>query len=418
MNNTNSNIMNPTIICPRCQAEIALTDAIAAPLREEMAAEFERKRKAQEEALARNIEALKEQQKALEQARADFDAELARKLAAEKAVLEQRLMNKARADLAGELNDLKASLAEREKKLAEAEKAELDLRHKQRDLELRQKSLELEIARKLDAERTRIQEEATRHAVEEQHLRLSEKEKLITDLQKQIDTLKQKAEQGSQQLQGEVLELELEELLKSRFPHDDIQSVAKGVRGADVLQTVRLSNGQACGAIVWEAKRTRNWAPAWIGKLKEDQRSLQAEAAILLTQAMPSGCAHFAQQDGVWITDYACAMGLASALRQGLIGIAMSHSAETNKNEKMEVLYSYLTSTAFRQQVETIVESFATLKQDLDAEKRAMQKIWAKREKQLDHVLLGTSQLYGGLQGIVGQNALPEIERLQLPEND
>ena len=244
---------------------------------------------------------------------------------------------------------------------------------------------------------------------------------MINDLRREIVALKQKAEQGSQQLQGEVLEIELESLLKQRFPTDAIVPVSKGVRGADLLHRVRMISGRECGTIAWETKRTRNWAQSWIPKLKEDQRSQAAEIAVLVTEALPDGVRTFELIDGVWVTTPSCAMALATALRQGLVSVANERLAANGKTDKMEQLYEYLAGTEFRQKIEAIVEGFVTMKTDLESEKRALAKIWARREKQIEQVITNTALMYGNVQGIIGQSTLPEIQCLALaglPEND
>jgi hypothetical protein len=323
--------------------------------------------------------------------------------------------HQAREKLALDMQDLQAQLAEQKQQLEVARAAELDLRKKQRELEQQKQALQLEVARTLDEERGKICEAAKLQAAEEQQFRLAEKEKLIGDLQKQIASLKQKAEQGSVQLQGEVLELALEDHLGNEFIYDVIEPVAKGQRGADVLQRVRTNSGLDCGVILWETKRAKAWGKDWPAKLKEDQRAAKAELAVIVSQTLPPGCRTFGQVDGVWVCDFACVLPLAAALRQGLIGMAAARQAETGKQTKMEQLYRYLAGTEFRQRVEALVEAFVAMKKDLDDEKRAFTKRWAAREKQIEGAITHTAMLYGGIQGIVGQNALPDIKPLQLP---
>lgn len=403
-----------TIVCPHCKREIPLTEAVAHQVRRQLQADFDEQRRAQEKVFAEREAQLKETQQQLDVGRKSLTDEVERLLAEEKQKLLADARQQAESKLTVELRDLRAKLTEQTGKLAEAQKTELVLRKQRRDLEERQQALELEVARKLDAERARIRESAQQAAAEEQRLRLGEKEKLITDLQKQIETLRQKAEQGSQQAQGEALELAFEDQLRASFPGDDITPVSTGVRGADILQRVRTAAGHDCGTIIWETKRTRNWQKGWIAKLKEDQREHRAELAVLLSLALPPDVTNFASVEGVWVTDFACAIGLAGALRQGLLSLAGARRAESGKKEKMAVLYTYLSSTEFRQRIEAIVEAFVTMKADLDTEKRAMAKQWAKREKQLEQVVTTTALMYGDLQGIIGQAALPGIKVLEL----
>jgi hypothetical protein len=309
---------------------------------------------------------------------------------------------------------LRNRLDDRQKKLVESQNAELELRKKQRELENRGKELELEVARKLDAERDKIHKQASERAAEAERFKVAEKEKIISDLQQQISALKQKAEQGSMQLQGEVLELDLEGHLKTAFIHDVLEEVAKGVRGGDVKHAVRTNTGHECGMILWETKRTKNWSGGWIDKLKEDMRAAKSELAVLVTQAMPDGIKHFGQVDGVWVCDYASALPLAAALRSGLVNAAMTRLAETGKAGKMEELYAYLCGNEFRQHVEAVVETFVAMQAELLKERRAMEKAWGAREKQISRAIQHTAHLYGSIQGIAGQAALPEIKTLQL----
>jgi hypothetical protein len=373
------------IQCPHCKKEIQLSEAVAHQMREQLTKEFQAK-----------------------------EMERERTFATREKQLIQQGEKKAQEQLGIELKDLRAQLGEKDSKLAEASKAELELRKKQRELETKQATLELDVARKVDSERGKIREEARKQAVEEQQFRLLEEKKLVSDLQKQIEILKQKAEQGSQQSQGEVLELEFESKLRSSFPHDDIVPVSTGARGADVLQKVRTPNGQECGVIIWETKRTQKWSNGWIAKLKEDQRANHADIAVLLTMVLPSEVKNFSPHEGIWVTNFACGIGLAAALRGGLLSIAQARRIESGKKEKMAVLYEYLSGTEFSQKIEAIVESFVTMKTDLDSERRAMERIWAKREKQIQRVLTNTASMYGDIQGVIGHAALPDIKTLQL----
>ncbi len=366
---------------------------------------------------AQQIElALRQKQRELQEKQQDLELEVTRRLEQATAKVQEEAAAKAKQDWSLQFRDLQTQLAERDRKVAEAQQAELELRKQQRELEAKQQALELEVARQLDLERTRIRDEVKRTALEEQRLRLGEKEKVISDLQKQIETLRQKAEQGSQQLQGEVLELEFQQLLQSHFPADAITPVSTGVRGADLMQRVRDGAGQDCGSLIWEAKRTRAWNNGWPAKLKEDQRAHCADVAVLLTAALPAEVKNFASVDGVWVTDFGCALGLAAALRQGLISVANARRVESGKQEKMDVLYRYLSGNEFRQKVEAIVEAFVSMKSDLEAEKRALTRIWAKREKQIEQALGNTALMYGGVQGIIGQGALPAIQLLELED--
>lgn len=217
------------------------------------------------------------------------------------------------------------------------------------------------------------------------------------------------------QTQGEVLELDLESLLKSQFPVDEIEPVPKGIKGADIVQRVHDRGGRFCGTIIWESKHTKAWNDGWLSKLKDDQREVKAEIAVLVTETMPKGIERFSQVGGVWVTSYVLSIALASVLRTSLIDLAQLKSSLVGKSEKMEVLYNYLSGSEFRQRIEAIVESFQSMKEDLEQEKRATVKMWAKREKQIERVVTNTAGMYGDMEGIIG-TSLPHIRSLELTE--
>jgi hypothetical protein len=249
--------------------------------------------------------------------------------------------------------------------------------------------------------------------VDEQTLKVMEKEQTITAMQKQIEDLKRRAEQGSQQLQGEVQELELENLLRVKFPFDSIEPVPKGEFGGDVLHRVVGSGGQSGGTILWEFKRTKNWSDGWLVKLRDDQRTAKAEIAVIVSQTLPKGVETFEMVDGVWVTHPRAALPVAMILRQSLLELALARQSSEGQQTKTEMIYQYLTGPRFRQRVEAIVEAFSTMQEDLDKERRVIMKQWAKREEQIERVMGATVGMYGDLQGIAGKS-LQEIEGLEL----
>jgi hypothetical protein len=331
--------------------------------------------------------------------------------------IEDKAKREVQESLNVKISDLNEQLEEKTKNLKEAQKQELELRKRQRELEEKEEKLELELSRKIDAERQKIIQKTSKEFEETHRLKNAEKDKQLDDMKRQIDELKRKAEQGSQQMQGEVLELELEESLKEEFPFDVIEPVAKGVKGGDIIQTVKTQSGRICGKILWETKRTKNWSESWIQKLKDDQRDAKADLAILASESLPKGLQHFRLISGVWVTDILSAVSLALALRVVLIQVARERVTQVGKKEKMELAYNYLTGQEFRNRVEAIVESFTTMKVDLEAERRAMLKIWAKREKQIERVISNAAGMHGDLQEIAG-SSLPAIKMLELPNDD
>ena len=341
--------------------------------------------------------------------KADYDRQLTEELDRARKEAATAAEKKASAELAA----LKDELGAQAEELADARKAELAMRKRERELEQKHQDLELTIERKLHEERSRIVSETQERLAEQHRLKDAEKERQLADMRRQIEDLKRKAEQGSQQLQGEAGEDQLEAALRSTFPWDDVRPVAQGVRGADIHQVVIDTRGCQCGAILWECKNAKNWSDGWIAKLKEDQRALRADVAVLVTACLPKGCTRFAFVDGILVSDFASAAALAAIVRANLLQLAQARSAAATKGEKLELLYRYLSGIEFRQRVEAIVEAFERMREDLDQERRAAERQWAKRTKQIEAVTFNIAGMYGDLQGLVP--ALPSISRLELP---
>ena len=392
------------INCPKCGAKIEITEVIAREIEEKLTAEFQARLKKEKE---EHLQALQAK-----------DEEVRKKVTSELKKIEEQAKKNAEDAIGVEMSDLKARLDEEQRKREVLQREELNLRKKQRELEDSKNNLELEMARKLDEERKKIEEKAAQRFVEEFRLKDAEKDKKLADALKQVDELKRKMEQGSQQTQGEVLELELEALLKKEFPFDEIDAVSKGVRGGDITQTVKTQSGRICGKILWETKRTKTWSDSWIQKLKDDQREAKAGLAVLVSETLPQGFHHFRQMDGgVWVTDVPSVVSLAVALRVVLIQVANAREVEKGKKEKMELVYAYLTGPEFKNRVSAIIEAFRTMHEDLEAEKRAIQRMWEKRAKQIEKVISNTSGMYGDLEGLAGA-ALPPIKILELPNEN
>ena len=320
---------------------------------------------------------------------------------------------RAREQSGKELALLQEQLAEQQQKAQTAQEAELSLRKEKTLLDERARELDLEVARRLDIEKQCLEESIRKNVGEEQSLKLREKEKQIDDLRKALEEARRKSEQGSQELQGEVLELDIQVALERKFPQDSIRPVPKGARGADLIQEVRNGFLQTCGTILWETKNTKHWSPAWVAKLKEDQRAVGASLAVLVSVALPEEIAEFGQIDGVWVAGLRAWPALATVLREQIIQVAFAHAASEGKNEKMELLYGYLAGQQFRQRVQGIVEAFTVLQNQLNRERRAMEKLWKEREKQIECVMTNTVGMYGEMRGIVGAS-LPEIPALEL----
>lgn len=414
----------PTITCPNCKTEIRLTESLAAPLVESTRKQFQQQLAQKDDEIAKREQGIREKEKQLTDAKNRLDEQVAgqveeqlKKDRSRIATEEARKAKQAAAtDLeqkAREVADLQEVLKSQEVKLAEAQKTQAELMRKQRELDDARRELELTVEKRVQEGLAVTRQQARKEAEDEQKLKVMEKEQTIAAMQKQIEDLKRRAEQGSQQLQGEVQELELENLLRNKFPSDAIEPVPKGEFGGDVLHRVVSVGGQSGGTILWEFKRTKNWSDAWLVKLRDDQRTAKAEVAVIVSQILPKGIETFEMVEGVWVTHPRAALPVAMILRQSLLELALARQSSEGQQTKTEMIYQYLTGPRFRQRVEAIVEAFSTMQEDLDKEKRAIMKQWAKREEQIERVMGATVGMYGDLQGIAGKS-LQEIEGLDL----
>ena len=367
---------------------------------------------------------MREREALLAKSQERFEEQVADKLKLERSKIVAEEARKARLALANDLDqkskeirEIQEILKHKDEKLAEAQKVQADLLRKQRELDDAKRELDLTIEKRVQEGLAATRDQAKKEAEEGLKFKVMEKEQTIASMQKQIEELKRRAEQGSQQLQGEVQELELEAMLISKFPLDQISPVAKGEHGGDVLHRVAGSFGQACGTILWESKRTKNWSDGWLIKLREDQRQAKAEIAIIVSQALPKEVEAFEFIDGVWVTHPKVALPLAVAMRNTLMEVAGARQASEGQQTKMEMVYQYLMGPRFRQRVQAIVEGFSSMKDDLDKERKVIMKQWAKREEQIDRVMMATVGMYGDLQGIAGKT-LQEIEGLELQALD
>jgi hypothetical protein len=448
------NISETTLNCPKCGHVIPLTEALTAQLssqlEQRLQTEYEirlksatndaetrirgeqqlqidalSKQLATQTKLARVLEAreieLKRRTMELEeqgQAIADrVRIEVEEKVRAESDVKTKTMLAQVqrsiRQESALEMDQLKQQLAEQQQRNEDAQKRELDLARQANELRQKQQEMDLELERRLARARAEDERRIRQLVLEEQSLKLAERDKQIDDLRRVIDDLKRKSEQGSQELQGEVLELDIQAALERQFPFDGVATVPKGVSGADLIQEVKNGQGQSCGRIVWETKNTRYWQNGWLAKLKDDTRAVGGNLSIIVTVALPEGIQEFGLRDGVWVASRRAWPALAVALREQLLQVAFAHLASEGKNEKMDMLYRYLSGDQFRQKVTGIVEAFTSLQDQIQRERRAMEKIWKDREKQIERAITNTVGMYGEMSGILG-GSLPEISQLTL----
>jgi len=414
----------PTIICPNCKTEIKLNESLAGPLIEATRQQYEQQLAEKDSAIEAREKSMRKKEKLLNDQQSKLDERIAdqveEQLKKDRARIAAEESKKAKRAVATDMETKETELAELQEvldtnnaKLAEAQKAQAELVRKQRELDDARRELDLTVETRVQEGVTETRDQAKKEAEEAMRLKVAEKEQTITAMQTQIEALKRKAEQGSQQLQGEVLELELENLLRAKFPYDSIEPVAKGEFGGDVLQRVAGSGGQPSGTILWESKRTKNWSDGWLVKLRGDQRTAKAEIAVIVSQALPKGVETFELVDGIWVTHPRAALPVAVILRQTLLEVALARQVSEGQQTKTEMVYQYLTGPRFRQRVEAIVEAFSTMQEDLDKERKVIMRQWAKRDAQIERVMNATVGMYGDLQGIAGKS-LQEIEGLSL----
>lgn len=413
----------PIITCPNCKTPIHLTESLAAPLIEATKQQYEQKMAQITLSINERENSIKEKEKQLQQTQLNISSEIEKQveknLQAQKAKLIAETTQKAQklsaAELeqkAKELKELQDILQDQNQKLSQAQAAQVEFLKKQRELDDAKRELELTIEKRVQEMMQQVRNTTKKEVEESLNLKVLEKDQTIASMQQKIEELKQRAEQGSQQLQGEVQEIALENTLNSKFIFDQIEPVAKGELGADILQKVISSNGISCGLIIWEAKRTKHWNDAWLTKLRDDQRAAKADIAVIVSQALPQGVETFDIIDGIWVISPAIVIPVATMLRESLIKINFARQASEGLHTKTEMVYQYLTGPRFRHRVEAIVEAFTSMQDDLNKEKKVIMKQWAKRTEQIEKVMQSTIGMYGDLQGIAGQS-LQEIKGLE-----
>jgi hypothetical protein len=393
--------MDTEIKCPKCKFIFDISESLSLEIKRDLEAKYEQ--------LKEDLKTGYQSDLNKEKGRMREHSDKLVKDAQEKAI------EKVKKDAIAEQRDLQDRLNETAEKLEQAQNAELELRKQQRQLEESKRTFELEMTRKLDSERDALALKIKQEQAEEHRYVDMEKDKKLSDMLKQIEDLKQKAEQSSTQAQGEVVELDIEAKLRALFIYDTISEVAKGVAGADIIQTVCTPNGKECGKIIYEIKRTKGWNQNWIKKLKDDARASKVDIAIIVSSTLPDDIVHFEYVDGVWISSISTVLNLASAMRSSLIAVSKTLDINKGKENKSELLYSYFTGNEFKGRIQTILESIVTIQQGLEAEKRAMNTIWSKRQKEIERMVLSITGMRGDIEGISGEE-LPEMKILQLGE--
>ena len=370
------------IKCPHCGEEIDVNEALSRQLEEELRKQYENR--------------------------------LAKKLKENRDEIEQSLKKKIEEEQADQIQSLQDELNKKSKQVRALNKAQANVERLKREKEELKGEIELEAEKELNKKLGEAKEEFRKTEQTQFELELSTQRKIVNDLKRQLQDAQRKANQGSQQLQGEVQELAIEEWLAEQFPLDTIEEIKKGQRGADCLQIVNTPAHPKCGSIYYESKRTKSFHPSWIEKFKADIREKNADIGVLVTESMPRGMDRLGSKDGIWICSFDEFKGLCVVLRESVIQISSAIGAQENKGDKMNMLYDFLTSNEFRLQVEAIVEGFDQMKSDLEREKRSMQGMWKKREKQIEKVLLNTGNMYSSIKGIAG-DTVQKVKLLELP---
>lgn len=405
--------MSTKIKCPKCQYEFPVEDALSDELKDVVEKQKEQLRKQMVEFKQKKDEEIIALKKLTEQEAAKKEQDFQQKLLAEKAAIQKQMEEQIRKSVAGDYENqlqlLHKAQHENEERLKISRHKEAEFLRLEREYKTKQEEMDLTIEKKVSKEREKIADElrkieAQKAAQKETEYQLSIREltKQLEDQKKLAEEMKRKAEQGSMQLQGESQELALEETLAAAFPFDLIKEIGKGVRGADAVQTVRNKLGAECGQIIWESKRAEHFGGDWIEKLKADMRNLGADVAVLVTRRLPKGMQQFGEKDGVWICNFNEAIAVASLLRDGIIRVFNASKSQENKGEKMNLLYSYLTSPEFSEQWKAIREGFLNMKLSIQRERDAMERLWKAREKQLEKVLLNATHIRGSIDGISG----------------
>lgn len=379
---------DPVVVCPECKHAFPLTKALTGPI---------------EAAIARQLET--EYQKRDRERAGEFERCVAEASAA--------AVETAHAAEAMELAELRQEAQEQRETITRMQEQELAQRKRARELEARERALALDVERQVDARAATIEEEVAMRISEQHRLKDQEKDKQLADLRHQLEDVTRKAQQGSQQLQGEVAELDLEAQLRQAFPNDEIKPISAGQRGADILQRVRDARGQVYGTILYEVKNTKTFSDAWLPKLREDQRERGAELAVLVTTVLPKDVVTFASRGGAWVSGFSAFLALAHALRWGLIEVARTRVIAEGQAGKQAELLAYCGGTEFKQRIEAMLEPVIAMIDDFDKERQMIETAWARRRKRNEQIVKGLAGLYGDVGAIIG--TLPRLARLELP---
>ncbi|NOX46687.1 MAG: DUF2130 domain-containing protein [Chlorobi bacterium] len=409
------------INCPNCGTTIDVQDILAHQLEDEIKQKYQAQLDGEKKKYAAEFESLNKAKEEFEQKKKQenelFQARLEKQLKEEKKAIEEKLKAKLKEEQSEQFKALQSELNEKSEQIKELNRTKAEIEKLKREKGELKEAIEAEAQKKLNEALLSEREKIRKTEEDRNELRFKELQKQLEDQKKLTEEMKRKQEQGSMQMQGEVQELAIEEWLAAQFPLDTIEEIKKGARGGDCLQFVNTRTHQNLGTIYYESKRTKDFQPSWIEKFKADIRDKGANIGVLVTESMPSDMDRMGLRDGIWICDYDEFKGLCAVLRESIIQLSTAISSQENKGDKMDMLYTFLTSNTFRMQIEAIVEGFTQMKSDLESEKRSMQRIWKQRDKQIEKVITNTVDMYGSIRGIAG-NAVQSVKALELPGAD
>ena len=371
-----------TVLCPSCGKEVEISQALRHQIEDQVLQAAELKHK-------QELDSVKKES-------------------------EEKALKRAKEDLALELKESETEALEAKERNKQLQEQLLNLTKEMRQLQQKDESREIEMQKKLMEERSKLQEEISKSVQEKSELAILELKKQLDDTKKALEDAQRKANQSSQQLQGEVMELNLEETLRQEFPDDDILPVGKGITGADIRFIVKTKKGTVCGEILIESKRTKAWSDEWLGKLKSDIRAEKANTGVIITAAMPKNFPNdFGYHEGIYVTGYSCFIPFLQLLRQKLVEVAYQKYVSQQSGDKADILYDYVTSHEFRQQIESLAEVYNEQLEQITKERAAFERIWKMRESQAKRILLSTTSMYGSMQGIVG-GSLGQVKGLDM----
>jgi hypothetical protein len=416
------------IECPNCGSSIDVQDVLSHQVEEKLKREFKEKLEKENASLQKKVDELEQSKQEFSKKQLQAERLLEEQVQAKLQVLgkslEADLKRKITQEEQARVEALQEELKEQSEKVRELNRTKAEIEKLKREKDELQEAVEAQAEQRLSAlleeerakNKARLTEETGKIKLQEEakvELKIKELEMKLADQKRLTEEMKRKQEQGSMQLQGEILELAIEEWLQAKFPLDSIVEIKKGAKGADCLQIVNSRTAQNCGKIYFESKRTKDFQASWIDKFKGDMREKGADIGVLVSEVLPKGFDRMGIIDGVWICTYEEFKGLSVVLRESVIKLSEAIASQENKGDKMHLLYDFLTGNAFKLQVEAIVEGFSGMKNSLETEKRSMQRIWKEREKQIDKVIENTIDMYGSIRGIAG-NAVQPIQALEL----